>query len=183
MLAGCGNPSPHDLLDESADEDGWMAEAHRRISTDHASFREDSGVFTGGTRGLAATLDAQGLHARSGDDELTVRLGSWGREGAARAVPPVEPTWGDCASTRRILSDGTCLRRVEIPRAGLTEYWQPHDAGLEQGWTIDARPAGTGPLALNLELEGAMHWEVEADARGVHIVGSEGELWRYHGLE
>ena len=46
-------------------------------------------------------------------------------------------------------------RRVEIRRPGLVEWYENTPAGLEQGFTLAARPAGAGPLVLELAVAGA----------------------------
>jgi large repetitive protein len=84
---------------------------------------------------------------------LELRTAAWGREDALVpvAAAPAEP--GDCAGDQLDL-DGECLRRAELPREGLTEWWANDARGLEQGWTIDAPPAGDGPLVVEVAVEG-----------------------------
>jgi hypothetical protein len=73
-----------------------------------------------------------------GSPELAgLRLARWGRGGAALA--PAQP--GD------VLSDAA---RVEIRRPGLTEWYLNSPAGLEQGFALAERPAGSGDLVLEL---------------------------------
>jgi hypothetical protein len=45
--------------------------------------------------------------------------------------------------------------RVEIQRPGLVEWYLNSPRGLEQGFTLSERPAGEGPLALELVVTGA----------------------------
>ena len=45
--------------------------------------------------------------------------------------------------------------RVEIHRPGLVEWYVNSPAGLEQGFTLDERPAGDGPLVVELAVAGA----------------------------
>jgi hypothetical protein len=54
--------------------------------------------------------------------------------------------------------------RVEIARPGLVEWYENRPEGLEQGFTLESRPAGDGPLLLDLEISGA-----EANALGAEI--------------
>ena len=42
--------------------------------------------------------------------------------------------------------------RVEIRRAGLVEWYVNSEAGLEEGFTLAARPAGSGPLVVELAI-------------------------------
>jgi hypothetical protein len=44
--------------------------------------------------------------------------------------------------------------RVEIRRPGIVEWYVNSAAGLEQGFTISERPAGVGPLVVELSLAG-----------------------------
>jgi MYXO-CTERM domain-containing protein len=162
---------------------GWWSEVTRRIATDRRSFQAQDGVFTARDGGVLARLDRTGLHARRGDDELSLRLSSWGRVGAEQTAEDVAPLWGDCAPGTQVMPDGDCLRRVELPRVGLTEFWQPADRGLEQGWDIESRLDGTGLLALHVDIDQAIHWEVDRDGFGASILGSDGGSWRYGGLE
>ncbi len=152
-------------------------------ANDGRSFRERDGGFTAAIGGLRVDVDSRGLLARNGEDSLTLRLVSWGREGAEQAVDDVAPLLGECASPTLRVPDGDCHRRVEFPRHGLTEFWQAAEGGFEQGWQVDARPDGAEVLALQLEIGGAQHWEVDADGRGAQIWSSAGGSWRYEGLE
>ncbi len=45
--------------------------------------------------------------------------------------------------------------RVEIRREGLVEWYENSAAGLEQGFTLAERPAGEGPLLVELATQGA----------------------------
>ena len=45
--------------------------------------------------------------------------------------------------------------RVEIRRPGLVEWYVNSAAGLEQGFTLEERPAGEGPLVLEFAVAGA----------------------------
>jgi FG-GAP repeat protein len=73
---------------------------------------------------------------------LRVSLARAGREGALAAVAP-----GDAVVSQE--------NRVEIRRPGLVEWYVNSKAGLEQGFTVEARPGGAGPLVLELAVAGA----------------------------
>ena len=163
--------------------EGWWSEVKARIGTDRRSFQERDGVFTARMQGVHAELDGSGLHAWRGDDELNLRLSSWGREGTEQTAEWVDPLWGDCAPGTAVMPDGDCLRRVELARDGLTEFWQPADRGLEQGWDITTRLDGTDLLALHVEVDQAIDWEVDRDGLGASLLGSDSGSWRYEGLE
>jgi hypothetical protein len=69
--------------------------------------------------------------------------------------------------------------RVEIRRPGLVEWFENSDAGLEQGFTLAARPDGRGELVLELALS-----EARAARRGDDLVFSTaaGRRLRYGAL-
>ena len=69
---------------------------------------------------------------------------------------------------------------VQIERApGVVEWWRSLELGLEQGVTIDARPAGRGPLHLDMHVgEGVTPARVDDDT--IMLLDTEGvELARY----
>ncbi|MEO5618694.1 MAG: FG-GAP-like repeat-containing protein [Candidatus Eisenbacteria bacterium] len=45
--------------------------------------------------------------------------------------------------------------RVEIRRQGLVEWYENSPAGLEQGFTLEARPMGDGPVIVEIAVHGA----------------------------
>ncbi len=159
----------------------WWSEARLTIKAERRSFHEHGEEFTVRSGGFDGTLDAHGLEASSGEDVVRLRLASWGREGFSDAVAPVTPLWGDCGTAT--LPDGTCQRRVELPGPGLTEYWQPTELGLEQAWEIEERLDGDELLVLELAIEVGIDWTVDPDGLGAELIGSDGGLWRYEGLE
>ena len=174
------NGLPHEV------DTGWFTEVSERIATDTRSFREQQpGRFSTTVRGLRAELGPDGLLATNsaGDGELLLRFSAWGREGLVEQVDMVSPLLGGCATSGQMLPDGSCLRRVELPHPGLTEYWQTTPAGIEQAWEIEQRPAGQGLLLLHLDIEQAIHWQLDNDALGAQLLDSSGSTWRYAGLQ
>jgi hypothetical protein len=79
--------------------------------------------------------------ASDASDLLTLRLAHIGRGAELSPVPPGE-----------LWSDGP---RVEIRRSGLVEWYLNSPLGLEQGFTLEQRPPGDGPLVLELAVEGS----------------------------
>ena len=164
---------------------GWFSQVTERIRTDRRSFVERDGTFRASAGRIHADLGLDGLHARRGQYELTLRLSSWGREGFEQSAERVEPLWGACATGGegpRVMADGTCVRRVELPRLGLTEFWQPIPGGLEQGWEVEERLPGDELLVFHLEVDQPIWWAVDSDGLGASGVGSLGDGWRYGGL-
>jgi len=76
-----------------------------------------------------------------GPELLELNLVGVGRGEAPARIGPGEVT-----------SDGA---RVEIERAGVIEWYENSRAGLEQGVTLMERPAGEGPLVVELLVHGA----------------------------
>ncbi len=120
--------------------------------------------------GLSASFDRHGLQLsvqRHGSDggRLTTRwrLDSVGRDGAVEKVPA-----GD--ALRR---DG---QRAEIVRAGLglTEWFVNRPSGLEHGFTLDRRPAGAGPLRLDIAIEGDLRPVPGADGQRIELRDAAG---------
>jgi hypothetical protein len=72
---------------------------------------------------------------------LSLNLAGVGR---GKALTPVGPG--------EVTSNGA---RVEIERPGLVEWFENSPAGLEQGVTLTKRPAGDGPLIVELSVLGA----------------------------
>ena len=167
LLLSCASPGP----------------ATRDSTADPSSLQEAApGLFVARLGALRAELSADGLLASRGNGELRLRFAAWGREGLEQPVSQVEPLWGGCiAGSPRLPAEG-CLQRVELLHPGLTEYWQPAAGGLEQGWKVEQSPAGSGLLAFQVQITGAIHHELEADALGARLLDSSGRSWRYAGL-
>jgi hypothetical protein len=108
------------------------------------------------------------VHDRTGAADaplLTLSLAGVGREAA---LGPAEPG---------VLSSQDA--RVEIRRGALLEWYENSARGLEQGFTLAERPAGAGPLALELAVTGA-----DASLRGdaVLFATTSGRTLQYAAL-
>jgi hypothetical protein len=95
---------------------------------------------------LRTYFDATGIQvvdrtAASSPDLLALRLAKIGRGAQWFPVGPGEVT-----------SAGA---RVEIRRPQIVEWYLNSAAGLEQGFTLEQRPAGDGPLAVELAVHSA----------------------------
>ena len=95
---------------------------------------------------LRTYFDASGIRVHDrravGSPELlSLTLAGMGRDGRITSVEPGE-----------VGHDGA---RVEIRHPGLVEWYANSREGLEQGFTVEERPAGEGPLLLELEVGGA----------------------------
>ena len=81
--------------------------------------------------GLTATFRPDEVVVAAGAATWSMRLQAYGR--------------GDALTETRVVEPTTTANRVEYPRDGLTEWYVNGPAGLEQGFTIDARPRGAVP--------------------------------------
>ena len=138
---------------------------------------------THGDGRFQAQLSRQ-LHARLSDDgavlfsshrdDLAVSLAGYGRLDHWQPAEAAAPQLGDCAT-----DTGDCVRRVEFPRSGtMSEWWVARDGGLQQNFTLGARPGGSGELRLEVRFDGAAA-AVSGDT--VTISSGTGD-WRYNQL-
>ncbi len=102
-------------------------------------------------RGLVANNPAQRLSARfahsgvavtAGSARLDISLRAFGRRSALRALPPGLPV--------------ASADRVDYARGPVREWWVNGPLGLEQGFDIARRPAGSGALTLSLSMSGSV---------------------------
>jgi hypothetical protein len=98
-----------------------------------------------------------------GSDELvSLALEGWGRPGAIAVAAAGEVT--------------SHQGRVEIRRPGVLEWYENAEAGLEQGFTIEASPSGTGSLVVDLRVSGAV---ASLDDQDVVFRTASGRRLRY----
>ena len=134
----------------------------RTLGRDESSYRvHRSGnvlVARNAPQGIAARFGPQGPEVRAGRDTLSLRL---------RGVPPVTPV--------------VHANRVLYQRGSMTEWYANGPLGLEQGFTLKARPARarSGPLTLALSLSGSLPPVLDRGARSLSFAGSS---LRYTGL-
>ncbi len=162
----------------------WLARARAGIARAEYEFRAS------GTASWSAPNRAQGLRAEVGPQGLVVgprRLGgaatAWTLRlatagfGRADAVAPTSP-----AAPGNARAAG---ERVELAHRGFLEWFVNDARGVQQGWTISARPAGdaTQPVCLALEIETEMTVRIAPDARGAEFLDETGAVQvRYSGL-
>ncbi len=168
-LVLCGAPSAH----ASTPERGSLTQAPRQVAEQEYQARRARRGLQAPNRihNLRAYFEPEGvrLHDRTaaGEPELmALRLARLGRPGSERPVPP-----GQVSSTGS---------RVEIRRPGLVEWYLNGTAGLEQGFTLDRRPAGAGRLVLALALSSATARGAGAGAAALRA--ANGRELRYGGL-
>jgi hypothetical protein len=135
----------------------------------HATVAAGASELVNAPHGLRAVCDERGAMVRAHGHDLGLGLA---RAGHGDSLRPC----GDAA--RAILAN-----RVEYRRAGVTEWYVNGPLGLQQGFTVDARPAdATGPLTLVLALADGIEARVDADARGLTLLHGDWSVARYAGL-
>jgi len=139
----------HELGDlaQAADAD-WMSRIQRNLAArEYAAGPNARGLQAPNrAHNLRTYFDATGIQvvdrtAASSPELLTLRLASIGRGARSLAVGPGE-----------VRSAGD---RVEIRRPQILEWYLNSAAGLEQGFTLEKRPAGEGPLSVELAVHNA----------------------------
>jgi hypothetical protein len=151
-----------------------------------ASIERDEYKFTmaeeGGKTALQAPNRAHNFRSRYRESEVEVlprqsegapawRLSwqtkAWGRSGAMTDVNPVSP---------EVNADGT---RVTYRHGCMNEWYENRAEGLEQGFTIEARPAGSGPLRIAGEFAGAVRPLLRDDGEIDLLDENEVTIFRY----
>jgi hypothetical protein len=119
--------------------------------------------------GFRADYGPGGLTVVAGDAEIGLRLAALGR---GRSLQPVET-----------VAPHARANRVEFAHAGVTAWYANGPLGLQQGFTLEQRPAGASDsrLALALQLSGPL--APRLDGGDVLLIAADGEpRLRYHGL-
>ena len=136
------SPRPHAAPD-------WLARAGQGLAArEYHATENDRGLQAPNRRhNLRTYFEPDGIRvvdrtAPGGPGLVGLRLAGVGRGTTLHPVPPGE-VYADAA-------------RVEIRRPGLVEWFENGPDGLEQGFDLEVRPAGRGPLVLALEVEGAL---------------------------
>ena len=122
---------------------------------------------------LAATNLRHGLEAAFAQDGVTVRTGA-----GLLSLSLQSAGYGPALQRVAAASPTTRANRIEYRRGQLTEWYVNGPLGLEQGFTLAARPAprAAGPLSLRLRLGGTL----ASAAEGNDVVF--GRTLRYRGL-
>ncbi|MES2639199.1 MAG: FG-GAP-like repeat-containing protein [Myxococcota bacterium] len=182
---GCQAPEPvvtPDVLAPRASADDWQRALDERFAAEARAIRPNEGAFRASVPGAdaGARFDAAGVQftGRAGTEAWSLRTVAWGRDDAHDPIAPRAPTLGACTNAQAV--DGRCIQRLEYDAPGITEWWTARDRGLQQGWRVPTPPAGTGPLHIDLAIEGSLATEVRADH--AEITDGAGRAWRMGGL-
>ncbi|MFZ5475503.1 MAG: MopE-related protein [Myxococcota bacterium] len=166
------------LVVPSASATDWWSVVSARLAAGERAVRATDGGFVATVAGGTARFSAAYAQMEAGEAGVTLRFAGWGR-GEALAGGAGEPALGECAGLAEVAPTGDCVRRLEIARDGMTEWFAGRSDGLWQGWDLLDRPAGEGPVRIEVAVEGA---EVE-DAGDDALLNDElGRAWRYGGL-
>ena len=107
---------------------------------------------------------------QAGEATWRVGLTAWGRGESLRPIGPV-------AATR------VAANKLELRHTDLQAWYRNGPLGLQQGWTLDARPSGDGLLALALASNGTLRPTLEPTGRDLVLRDVRGTVaMRYGGL-
>jgi len=149
VLLLCSGLGPAGVAKREAPDAGWLAKAQQQIAEReyHASENGEGLQAPNRAHNLRTYFETTGIrvHDRTagGSPEL-LRLSLSGVGRGDRVVPAE-------AGADVVAHDN----RVEIAHAGLLEWYVNSPEGLEQGFTLDERPAADGALVLELAVAGA----------------------------
>lgn len=176
-----------DLPREVGATDGWAATVQAALRDGPYQLRtDDDGTlrFRNPAHALSAQVLADGsvslaiigqadapLVVGVGELEIALRTVAWGRADEESALSEPGSLGSTCAPGGRTDPEGQCLRRAELHRDGLLEWWSNGGDGLEQGWTVPERPSGDGELSIEVMVDGA---DVEVAKGGAEAVFSAG---------
>ncbi len=116
---------------------------------------------------------------RSGFRATGVRLGTWSEDGDARGRPGVSLAFGGLGRKGALLPvEGVTPRslnnRVEYVRDEVLEWYLNGPLGLEQGFDIAHRPAGSGELEVRVSLGG--EWTPRQVGDRIEFTDSSGRV-------
>ncbi|MBK7368181.1 MAG: FG-GAP repeat protein [Candidatus Eisenbacteria bacterium] len=154
--------------------DAWLEHAERAIAKKEYEASTTGGGLQAPNRahGLRTWFDPEGIRVvdRTAEDSpalLSLRVSRLGRETRLRTADAGEVRHRDS--------------RVEIRRPGWTEWFENSEGGLEQGFTLESRPDGAGPVVVELAADGAT-LERTAGGDGATILAPGGRRLRYEKL-
>jgi hypothetical protein len=112
------------------------------LGRDQAAYRLHGLVAHNPAQRLAARFSRSGVTVTAGSTRFAMVLEAFGRVNALRALAPGRPV--------------ASADRVAYARGPVREWWANGPLGLEQGFDIAQRPAGSGPLTLSLAVTGSV---------------------------
>jgi hypothetical protein len=104
-------------------------------------------------------------------DRLSVELVGFGRENNLKALP-----FGELQAVSQLVEGG--VGKIETNRGPLVEWWKGNARGVEQGWTVEESPEGSGLLGFEVAIDGA---DVQTDGKKAWLDGAD-TTWTVEGL-
>ncbi len=139
LAAGAHARESSGLLSLPAAADGPISAA---LGRDEAAYRVRGLVARNPGQHLSARFGRSGVVIKTGSVRFEVALQGFGRGVALRTLSPVVPT--------------ARADRVSYAHGPVRESWTNGPLGLEQGFDIARRPAGSGALTLSLAMSGSV---------------------------
>jgi hypothetical protein len=191
-------------LDEAAQKagasQGWMAKVAEQMRQDELQAFMEGGqarIFNR-DHNLNAKLDSQSLRVESAKLELKQdprQMDKLAAKGAARLLPSPTPNaadWGFEWKTEKFGRAGSMQAiaagkaetkgvRMSLKRAQFEEWYENRPEGIEQGFTIVARPAGQGEVRLESAAINSCRLKMEQGEVRVQEGGKE--VLRYGALK
>jgi hypothetical protein len=123
-------------------------------------------------QGLSARFERSGVTIAGGRTPVTVSLQADGRSSTLHALPLAAPPH-------------VHANRVDYGHGSVDEWWANGPLGLEEGFDLARRPAGTGDVTLALKISGAvsLHDGVVALPGGLSYTGLQAHDARGRSLE
>jgi hypothetical protein len=106
------------------------------LGHDQAGYRIEGLVAHNPAQRLSARFGLSGVAITAGSARFAISLKAFGRESALQTLSPVSPV--------------ASADRVSYAHGSLSEWWTNGPLGLEQGFDLARRPAGSGALTLSL---------------------------------
>ncbi|MDD5306209.1 MAG: integrin alpha [Deltaproteobacteria bacterium] len=188
--ASAPKPVPATTRQTPKNSNRWLNDVQERIANEeYRVARQDDWSFAAANRAHnlrarfrdgAARIEPRESVAGQGHWAATLAVTGFGREGAVLDVDRGEARSGACDDKAGPGATDECLKRLEIVRDGLVEWWGNWVDGMEQGFDVAERPEGVGELAIRVEVEGL---EAKQDGPTGALLRQNGELrLAYSGL-
>ncbi len=151
----------------------WSAQVGANLQREEYHFSPvEPGVFSAPNRcqDLRSRVSASGL-------EVFPRTASADATGVPWRVCLRTTGFGRAGDVRELPRPHVSIResRAQLDHGFLLEWYENREEGLEQGWTIPARPVGAEPVWIGLEIAGDLALRLDGGARSGVLVDALGE--------